>query len=89
MALIFSNKNHGLHKELFISPRHYLMGSTLSDSGPDLTVLWTNFTEKSKKMVLKVENCFFREDCKTINKTKTAIKQVCAYKRLSQIKVMK
>ena len=46
MALIFSNKNQGLHKELFISPRHYLMGSTLSDSGSDLTVLWTNFTEK-------------------------------------------
>lgn len=41
------------------SSTYYVMWSTCFDYGPDLTVSYTKFAEKSKKLVFKLKKYYF------------------------------
>ena len=78
-----------VYLKVCVSPMHYVMRSNLSDYGPDLAASGNKFTEKPKRIGLQTWKLLLREDFKTINMTKIAIKGIFVYKQFSQIIIMK
>ena len=56
---LYGIKLYGRIDSEMASSTYYVMWSTCFDYGPDLTVSYTKFAEKSKKLVFKLKKYYF------------------------------